>query len=78
MVSDTLQGHLSEYGNDACNAATDSRQIPRIAKLVDALGSHIRTGVQFSPSPKAEKLKLFCFFFILFADFLNDFNDLNE
>ena len=52
MVSDTSTGLLSEYGADACDAATGSRQPPRIAKPVEAPAPHIRTGVQFPPPPK--------------------------
>jgi len=51
-VSDTCTGLLPEYGDDACGAATVSRQIPRAAKPVDVPGPLIRTGVQFPPSPK--------------------------
>ena len=66
MVSGTLQGHLPEYGDDACGAATVSRQLPRTAKLVDALGPLTRTGVQFSPSPMAKYLNYrYLAFFLL-------------
>ena len=42
---------FSEYGGDACYAATVSRQLPRITKPVDVPGLPSRTGVQFSSPP---------------------------
>lgn len=45
---------LSDYGDDACSAATVSRQLPRTNKPVDVTVSLFRTGVQFPPSPSSK------------------------
>ena len=47
----------SEYGNDACGAATFSRQLTRTDKPVDVTALLFRTGVQFPPSPNIPKQK---------------------
>jgi len=64
MVSDTSTGLPSEYGADACGAATGSRQLPRTTKPVEAPAPHIRTGVQFPPPPKQKKPPLGGFFVV--------------
>ena len=52
-----MRDSLSEYGGDACYAATGSRQIPRITKPVDVPGLPSRTGVQPSSPPKNTSVK---------------------
>ena len=57
MPSGAEQGLFPEYGDDACNAATVSRQLPRIDKLVDVYGSLARTGVRLPPPPKCNYIQ---------------------
>ena len=51
ILSGICMGLYPEYGDDAFEAATVSRQPPRFNKLVEAPGQLTWTGVQLSPSP---------------------------
>jgi hypothetical protein len=62
-------GLTPEYGDDAFDAATVSRQLPRINKPVDAPDPRIWTGVQFPPSPlKASAITAEAFFVVTESD----------